>query len=782
MSQNLEIGVKLDAKELEQQMTKLKKRSAEIKKSMSSGLLNTTQMKKAKTELKSINTEMKKVSASAKKGGGGFKDLGLAAKAGALIAVAAVLKIVASIGKLIKAYDVQAKAEQKLLVALKGKVSVHKILLKQATDLQKITLFGDEQTIAAQAQLAKILGANATAIKGLTPLVQDLATLYDMDLSAAADLVGRSVGTSMNALSRYGIVIEGAVGSAERLESAMIGLNKVVGGQAAAAAEVGSAKFKQLSNAWGDLVEIGGKFLTKALNPMVVGLRDLISSTTTETDLVKDEQRELNALVISITKTNEGSDLRKRLIDELNKKYPGYIKLLGEEETKNENMKTTLDVVNKKYLEKIRLILLEEKLKEAGSEVKKAMDEQFEAAIKLGNAQAEYNEAVGSGIIVTNEAGEVIGELPEASAGAEGAIASTTETIKKQNKEVNNLEDNIIKLAAEYDKQTKIINNAIGSLGSFDLTGGDADGKPTGGEDPRITAEKEKWKGIKKALIIGQTKVQETEIEMAERHVENISGVVGGGGNFWDTWTDPEKQEALMAGIQASADVILMISDAITAGSKRRSEERINILEKEKEKELEILQQQLDQGIINQEQFNKKRDNLDDKYNKKVANEKGKIWKAEQKAALIDIAIKTAVATIAAWGNGPAAGVIFGPLVLGLGALQAAIVASQKMPKFQSGGQFGGLVQGPSHAAGGILTPLGELEGREFIVNQKQTNQNLPLLESINNSNGDMIAEMNKRLDKLIEVTQIPNRSFVVESDITSTQARVRQIEKNATI
>ena len=42
----------------------------------------------------------------------------------------------------VKAYDIQAKAEAKLLTALKGRIDVQQRLLKQASELQQTTLFG----------------------------------------------------------------------------------------------------------------------------------------------------------------------------------------------------------------------------------------------------------------------------------------------------------------------------------------------------------------------------------------------------------------------------------------------------------------------------------------------------------------------------------------------------------------------------------------------------------------------------------------------------------------
>ena len=118
----------------------------------------------------------------------------------------------------IKNFDVQAKAEASLLTALKGRSDVQQRLIQQAKDLQKTTLFGDEETIAAQTMLAT-MGLSEEAILKLTPAIQDMAVAKKMGLVQAADLVAKSVGSSTNALSRYGITITGAVGSTERLDT-----------------------------------------------------------------------------------------------------------------------------------------------------------------------------------------------------------------------------------------------------------------------------------------------------------------------------------------------------------------------------------------------------------------------------------------------------------------------------------------------------------------------------------------------------------------------------------
>jgi hypothetical protein len=173
----------------------------------------------------------------------------------------------------IKAFDQQAKAEAGLRTALGQNEQAFRSLTEQAKELQKITLFGDEETIAAQTMLAT-MGLEEDAIKRLIPLVQDMATAKGMNLKAAADLVAKSVGSSTNALSRYGITIEGAVGSTDRLDSAVSSLSTMFKGQAEASALAGAGAFTQLKNSMMDFAEEVGKALMPMLKPLKKRLQE----------------------------------------------------------------------------------------------------------------------------------------------------------------------------------------------------------------------------------------------------------------------------------------------------------------------------------------------------------------------------------------------------------------------------------------------------------------------------------------------------------------------------
>jgi hypothetical protein len=100
------------------------------------------------------------------------------------------------------------------------------------------------------------------------------------------------------------------------------------------------------------------------------------------------------------------------------------------------------------------------------------------------------------------------------------------------------------------------------------------------------------------------------------------------------------------------------------------------------------------------------------------------------KVQLIESIVNTALAVTKTFSAYPMPfAAIMGGIVSTLGAIQQAIIIKQ-MSKLADGG----LLQGKSHAQGGI--PVGntgiEVEGGEYVVNKRSTAKYLPLLQSIN--------------------------------------------------
>jgi len=210
--------------------------------------------KKAKKELKGVS--------------GGMASMGkAAAKAGALFFAAKGL--ISGFSKIIELSGKQELAEKKLATAL-GKTS--QALLTQARALQQVSMFGDEDIIMMQSMLASFVKGEEE-IKLLTKATLDLAAGMGLDLKSAGDLVAKTIGSSTNAMSRYGIEVTGAVGSTERLETLTGNVAKLFGGQALAQSQTMTGSIEQMKNAVGDAQETIGTLLAPAVIKIAKGFK-----------------------------------------------------------------------------------------------------------------------------------------------------------------------------------------------------------------------------------------------------------------------------------------------------------------------------------------------------------------------------------------------------------------------------------------------------------------------------------------------------------------------------
>lgn len=198
------------------------------------------------------------------------KSLVSMGKAAGVAAVAffGVGKLIQGFKSAIDAAGKQELAEKKLATAL-GKTS--DALLNQAKALQQVTMFGDEDIIMMQSMLAAFTN-NEGEIEKLTVATLDLASGMGIDLKSAGDLLAKTIGSSTNALSRYGIEVNGAVGSTERLESLTGNIANLFGGQASAQAKTMTGSIEQMKNAIGDAAEAFGDVLA----PVVIGVSKTI--------------------------------------------------------------------------------------------------------------------------------------------------------------------------------------------------------------------------------------------------------------------------------------------------------------------------------------------------------------------------------------------------------------------------------------------------------------------------------------------------------------------------
>jgi len=252
----------------------------------------------------------------------GFKRLTSSIKKASLLQVAAYAGVALAIrgaaraiGEFVSLANKQAEAVNALDGALAdlgpSADGVSEALQRQASALQSITRFGDEEIIQAQALIGSFV-KEQSAIEAATKAALDLAEAKGFSLVTAADLISKTLGSSTNALTRYGIEVTGAVGSTERLATLTGNLAKAFGGRAQKATETFSGKMTQLSNSIGDMKEAIGEGIT-ASEDLAQGVDDLRGNVEDLTPAVAELSTEM--VEFGIAAVNAFVDATKRVGD-----------------------------------------------------------------------------------------------------------------------------------------------------------------------------------------------------------------------------------------------------------------------------------------------------------------------------------------------------------------------------------------------------------------------------------------------------------------------------------
>jgi hypothetical protein len=206
---------------------------------------------------------------------------------GAIAGAFAVGEIINFSKESIKAYQDELRSEAKLVTALKGRQDIADNLIRQAKELQEVTLFDHDQISNAQAILALFV-KEESQLKKLTPLVMDLAQVKNIDLASAAEAVGKGLMGQMRGLKSVGIELKYTGDRASMLTAITNELSKAVGGQAVAAltseekalrgATVAINEFK---DAWGGILIAGSDkggilgWITEQLKYFTWGLEEI---------------------------------------------------------------------------------------------------------------------------------------------------------------------------------------------------------------------------------------------------------------------------------------------------------------------------------------------------------------------------------------------------------------------------------------------------------------------------------------------------------------------------
>ena len=570
--------------------------------------------------------------------------------------------IAGSIGKALKMYGEQEKAILKLETAL-GHSSEK--LQTLASDLQRISGVGDEVIIASQSIIASFV-RNEKAVGDLSVAALDLSTALGLDLNAAANLIGKTIGSSTNAMSRYGVSVVGAANSTKRIESLLTNVNIMFGGLAEAAGSKTSGSLDRLADSAGDFIEKLGELLVS------LGAVSAINFLTTSFQALQFAiDGTLGVLGLNNKQLEEAVEMSRLSADAHN------------EEVQNIKSLTSITAVRNKILEKEGELA---DLVALGITNKNNADQQSISNSK--DLKSSFQDEVDA---LKDRLGTLDKSLLIQSTGSEQTVFS--------NKQV---EKTVIavKKAAAAQKSYALIQAELIMLQAKQqelFVKGEAQLKAMAISQNNLAVATGN-------MSIHQAAINNLNAEFVEFHAL--------------------KQEGLLTEEQIQTRLNELDLKAIAIAQKKREEEMKSVTIT-----IDSMQQVTSALVSNlDKQFKAEMDNEKDKASwdkmsdnakearensiaKKYQGRRTALFLADKALALSELYINTELAAMKAMGQAGLFGVPMSTFIRAQGIVSGIIIASQKAPQYE----YGGMVGGNRHSAGGTLI---EAEQGEFVMNR----------------------------------------------------------------
>jgi len=597
----------------------------------------------------------------------------------------------------VKAFGIQQDSVERLAVAF-GQDGA-RALDDYSSELQKVTTFGDEVTNVAMATIG-MYGASAEATMKLTKGTMDLATALGMDLVGASQLVAKTIGSSTNALSRYGITIDATASQEEKAAQATAELERVFGGLAEAMARTTQGQITQAQNALGDLQEVVGGllaptvvFFAKALklmaealqNPIILGAAVTFSSIALSTALA-------SAGVTGFTAVTKLATIAQTAFNVVAKANPYVLLgsvLLGVAAAVGTYMVGTRELTaeQKKQIEATEAAAKADKeAKKAAEDYAKSLEDvekSLEKKIALLKANTEIEKfAIENGIKLADVNRDLFFEYQRLNEerGEEERLSKALVSAYKSTTKAKIAETQALIEAAEVKIMT------IG-LNAQEFEGYEA-----------LVLKLEEYKKKYNETSTEITSLTQQEVALFNEFAELLTNVA-------DRRIESLQQEfqarleisnATISQINQEKDAELAAIDDIYG---RRASTHAKRLELEKET-IAKHKERVDAELANQEKLRKET-------NKALVKQ----FRIKQSADIAGTIIATQRAYMETLKlGGGFFGIPLAKIVLAQGALAVAAIASQKPPKMEQGGLIGG-----RHSQGGTMI---EAEQGEFIVNR----------------------------------------------------------------
>lgn len=175
----------------------------------------------------------------------------------------------------VNAANTQMQAEARLLTALKGREDIQGRLLKQATELQSRSIYGDEAVIEQQAFLAA-LGLTESQINATINAAAQLSAALGMEFSSAVRNLSKSYSGLAGELGESIPALRELTQEEMKAGGAIAYVNNNYKGFAETMATTGMGPLQQLKNSLGDLAEQFGTILVPIVQKLATHLKEIV--------------------------------------------------------------------------------------------------------------------------------------------------------------------------------------------------------------------------------------------------------------------------------------------------------------------------------------------------------------------------------------------------------------------------------------------------------------------------------------------------------------------------
>lgn len=376
----------------EQGFKRITKASAETRKSIAGMNKDLERMKKLREETTDsrrqhrLNAAIRETEAEIRKAEGATNALNISMGKMKAVGAASAVAVAAGMVKVGKSAIQASSQMEKYQVTLKTMLGSTKAAgerMAEYMDIAKITPFQLSEVVEGGNQLQamgrysrenlEMLGDLAAASgKPLQQVMGAYGKLASGQKGIAVDMFRDLLITTNDWVEATGKGVEKSGQLKASVEDMMAALPKIMEkkgfmGLMAAQAETTEGKISNLEDAVFSLSDAIGERMQPTVKSVVGWLSKLTGRMENAVRIptvekIAKEKVELNLLVGELIRTNEGEEDRKEKIDELNRKFPEFLKNINLETDANEQLRDKLAQVNREYDNRMKKAALQRRL------------------------------------------------------------------------------------------------------------------------------------------------------------------------------------------------------------------------------------------------------------------------------------------------------------------------------------------------------------------------------------------------------------------------------------